>query len=85
MSRCDGLSYNAWAYLMPGHVLDELIGRKLLRPCSNHRRKLVMTRELCDWLEDTHIITAERPKEGDDARAQHDVPGHDRTAQAQAI
>jgi len=65
MRRCDGLSYNAWLYMMPRHVLDDLIERKVLRRCSNHRTKLVMTREGHDWLEGTHNITAEKTKEVD--------------------
>lgn len=63
MSRCDGLSYNAWLYLMPRHVLDHLLQEKVLRPCSNHRTKLVMTPEGRDWLEGTNNMTAERTKE----------------------
>lgn len=63
MNACAGLSWNAWLYMMPRHVLDHLIERKVLRPCSNHRTKLVMTREGRDWLEGTNNITAEKTKE----------------------
>jgi len=46
MSQCAGLSYNGWLYFAPRAVLDDLIGRKLLKPCTRHRTKFVMTAAL---------------------------------------
>ena len=70
MSRCEGLSYNAWLYLMPRHVLDDLVERKVLRSCSNHRTKLMMSRPGKDWLESSAILfdAVKLGKEGPDVR-----------------
>jgi len=60
VSQCAGMSYNGWLYLTPRGVLDDLIDQKLLKPCSRHRTKFVMTAglrrfvEASIWKEDTH-------------------------------
>ncbi len=65
--RCAGLSYNAWCWLMPTRIVEELIDQKMLKPCSNHPNKLVLTRRAADlegrWLEGTNNITTEKTKE----------------------
>ena len=43
---CAGLSYNGWLYFAPRAVLDDLIERRMLKPCTNHRTKFVMTPKL---------------------------------------
>lgn len=54
--RCAGLSYNAWTWLMPTRIVEELIDQKMLRCCSNHPNKLVLTRRAADlegrWLQE---------------------------------
>ena len=44
--RCSGLSYNGWLYFAPRAVLEDLIDRKMLKPCSKHPNKLLMTAAL---------------------------------------
>ena len=51
MSQCAGMSYNGWLYLTPRAVLDDLIERKLLKPCSRHGTKFVMTAALRRFVE----------------------------------
>lgn len=51
MSQCAGLSYNGWLYFAPRAVLDGLIERRLLKPCSKHRTKFVMTPALRRFVE----------------------------------
>jgi len=53
VSQCAGLSYNGWLYFTPRAVLDDLIERKLLRSCTRHRTKFVMTAALRRFVEDS--------------------------------
>ena len=50
---CSGLSYDGWLYFAPRAVLDDLIARKMLKPCSKHRTKLIMTPKLRAHVEAT--------------------------------
>ena len=51
VGRCSGLSYNGWLYFAPRAVLDDLIKRKMLKRCSKHRTKLIMTSRLREHVE----------------------------------
>jgi len=53
VSQCAGLSYNAWLYFSPRAVLDDLIERKLLKTCSRHQTKFVMTAALRRTVEES--------------------------------
>ena len=45
-TSCAGLSYKGWLYFAPRAVLDDLIERRMLKACTNHRTKFVMTPKL---------------------------------------
>lgn len=65
---CRGLTYNGWLYMMPRHVLDSFIDKRYLRPCGNHRDRLMMSRKLLDLAEGLHdfVTTAPIMKEAND-------------------
>ena len=72
MSSCAGLSYLGWLYFAPRAVLDDLIARKLLKPCSRHRTKFVMTAALRRTVEDS--IWKENADVDGEQRAATDAP-----------
>ena len=76
VSKCAGLSYNGWLYFAPRAVLDDLIERRMLKPCTNHRTKFVMTPKLRAHVESSIWKEAADVPEASGERPQADAaPG----------